>query len=74
MCVCVCVCDDLPQKRARVFSQVDNPNNNSEWSDQSVDCSYVGTFEVGAAQQVDKTEVSALHPTHPYVAVMTYRT
>eukprot|EP00038_Savillea_parva_P006586 m.164658 g.164658 ORF g.164658 m.164658 type:complete len:554 (-) comp12453_c0_seq1:126-1787(-) len=44
-------------KRERVFSQVDNPNNNSEWSDQSVDCSYVGTFEVGTAQQVDKTEV-----------------
>ena len=44
-------------QRDRVFSAVDNPNNNKEWTDFSVDCFYVGTFEVGEQAKVDKVEV-----------------
>ena len=43
--------------RERVFSAVDNPNNNTEWTDFSVDCFYVGTFEVGEQAKIDKGEV-----------------
>eukprot|EP00035_Acanthoeca_spectabilis_P021224 m.437035 g.437035 ORF g.437035 m.437035 type:complete len:549 (+) comp18051_c0_seq1:37-1683(+) len=43
--------------RDRVFQQVDNPNNNSEWTDVSINCHYVGTFEVGEAAKVNKEEV-----------------
>eukprot|EP00036_Acanthoecidae_sp_10tr_P000135 CAMPEP_0182948670 /NCGR_PEP_ID=MMETSP0105_2-20130417/59875_1 /TAXON_ID=81532 ORGANISM="Acanthoeca-like sp., Strain 10tr" /NCGR_SAMPLE_ID=MMETSP0105_2 /ASSEMBLY_ACC=CAM_ASM_000205 /LENGTH=554 /DNA_ID=CAMNT_0025088963 /DNA_START=39 /DNA_END=1703 /DNA_ORIENTATION=+ len=43
--------------RDRVFTRVDNPNNNDEWSDVSINCAYVGTFEVGEAAKVNKSEV-----------------
>eukprot|EP00037_Helgoeca_nana_P018590 m.177655 g.177655 ORF g.177655 m.177655 type:complete len:562 (+) comp24497_c0_seq2:2263-3948(+) len=43
--------------RDRVFQQVENPNNNSEWTDVSINCHYVGTFEVGEEAKVDKAEV-----------------
>ena len=44
-------------QRDRVFSAVDSPNNNTEWTDFSVNCHYVGTFEVGEQSKVDKQEV-----------------
>lgn len=47
-------------QRDRVFQQVDNPNNNSEWTDVSINCHYVGTFEVGEAAKVNKEEVGVV--------------
>jgi hypothetical protein len=49
-------------QRDRVFQQVENPNNNSEWTDVSINCHYVGTFEVGEEAKVDKAEVGGLSP------------
>lgn len=73
-CVCVCFffCFHLSiwlAQRDRIFSTVDSPSNSKEWTDFSVNCFYVGTFEVGEQKRVDKDEVKrGIHSMKDYIS------